>query len=384
MYQGERLKKILVVEDEIIIARDIQEKLLDLEYEVPEIAKSGEQAIVLAEKLHPDLVLMDILLEGNINGIEAANWIKQKFDIPVIYLTSLGNKDILVKAKNTDPFGYLLKPFQDQELLATIEMAFNRYRIEKELEQSRNYFSTTLSCIGDAVITTDKSGIITFINPVAEKLTGWSYEEAVGRAIEDIFNIVNETTGAPAINPVNNVLEKGLIAGLANHTILINKEGKEIPIDDSGAPIKNWEGMIIGVVLVFRDVTTQRQYIKETERLKKMYGDILDYILDGIWAANNEDIIYYANNSMTRISGITSEELIGKNILEDFSDTLLKNIRSYYQKVKQSKSVFNFGQVPVITADGRQSLQSGWLVPILFEEQFHGIICTINQVCWQD
>ena len=138
-------------------------------------------------------------------------------------------------------------------------------RVESALRNSEQRWSTTLTSIGDAVIATDISGNITFMNTVAEELTGWSLVEAAGKPIKSIFKIVNEQTGEEVESPVNRVLKEGTIVGLANHTILVRKTGDKVAIDDSGAPIRDSEGNITGVVLVFRDITERK---KAEEELK--------------------------------------------------------------------------------------------------------------------
>ncbi len=135
----------------------------------------------------------------------------------------------------------------------------SRNRAETAVRDQRNWFQITLASIGDAVIVTDTQQIVTFINPVAATLTGWSPAEAIGKELSQIFPIINETSRAPAENPVARVLKEGIIVGLANHTLLITREGLEIPIDDSAAPIRNDKGQIIGTVLVFRDISARRQ-----------------------------------------------------------------------------------------------------------------------------
>ncbi len=133
-----------------------------------------------------------------------------------------------------------------------------RRRAEKALRDSEKRWATTLASIGDAVIAADAEARITFMNPAAEGLTGWTMTDARGRAVADVFRIVNEKTRAAVENPVTKVLESGAIVGLANHTVLVRKDGTEVPIDDSGAPIKDEAGRILGVVLVFRDITERR------------------------------------------------------------------------------------------------------------------------------
>lgn len=140
-----------------------------------------------------------------------------------------------------------------------VSVAMQRKRAEEALRSSEQRWATTLASIGDGVIATDGVGKITFMNAVAETLTGWTFREAANKPITEIFNIFNEHTREPAENPVSRVLRDGVVANLANHTVLKRKDGTEIPIDDSGAPIRHQNGVLIGVVLVFRDITERRK-----------------------------------------------------------------------------------------------------------------------------
>ncbi len=141
-------------------------------------------------------------------------------------------------------------------------------RLEGE-EEARSWFTTTLRSIGDAVIATDSAGSVTFMNHVAETLTGWMEADARGRPLDDVFDIISEQTRAVVESPVARVLREGGVVGLANHTVLRSRSGVEIPIDDSGAPIRNEDGHVLGVVLVFRDVTNDKRDRARTEFLAK-------------------------------------------------------------------------------------------------------------------
>ena len=141
-----------------------------------------------------------------------------------------------------------------------------RDKLTKELKQSRDWLQTTLSSIGEGVLATDQRGDITFLNGVAQTLTGWCQEEALGRPLEEIFVISNEETGAPVENPVRRAMREGKIVGLANHTKLTAKDGRQMLIDDSAAPIRSADGKIAGVVLVFRDVSERKEAEKEIQR----------------------------------------------------------------------------------------------------------------------
>ncbi len=184
--------KLLVVEDESIVARDIQNRLRNLGYDVPAIVAYGDKAVDLAADLRPDLVLMDIFLKGDMDGIKAAELIRSRYDIPVIFLTAFADPGTLQRAKITEPFGYILKPFEERELLTAIEMALYKHEMEKKIKDSRRWLATTLQSVDDAIIATDTTGRIVLMNRVAEALTGWKEAEAAGHDIGSVFSLTDD------------------------------------------------------------------------------------------------------------------------------------------------------------------------------------------------
>ena len=251
--------RILIVEDDRIVARDIQQQLSRIGHVVVGITARGEEVVALAGETRPDLLLMDIRLEGKVDGIDVAQQIHARFGIPVVFLTAYADEETVRRARITEPFGYLLKPFEDSQLRTTIEMALYKHAAERKLRQSERRYAVTLSSIGDAVIATDELLRVTFMNRVAEKLTGWAQAEAIGQPLMDIFRIINEDTRQTVDNPAAKVLRTGVVVGLANHTMLVSRDGREIPIDDCGSPIIDDESKIAGTVLVFRDISDRRQ-----------------------------------------------------------------------------------------------------------------------------
>jgi PAS domain S-box-containing protein len=251
--------KVLIVENEGIVAFNVQRRLEGLGYSVVANVSSGEDAIDAAVETNPDLVLMDIKLEGTVDGIEAAIQIRDRFQIPVVYLTAYTDDETLNRAKLTEPHGYILKPFEARDLGTTIELALYKHQMEQQLREREQWLTTTLKSIGDAVITTDPQGLITFMNPVAEVLTRWNQEEVIGHDLTNVFQTINEITREVVENPVAIALREGITVGLENHTLLIRKDGTEIPINDSAAPIKNDLDQILGAVLVFHDNIEQQQ-----------------------------------------------------------------------------------------------------------------------------
>ncbi|MBW3540845.1 MAG: response regulator [Planctomycetes bacterium] len=257
--------RILVVEDEAIVARDLRMTLERLGYDVAATVATGGDALDAVESHRPELVLMDISLRGPMDGVEAAAIIRERHQIPVVYLTAHADESTLQRAKITEPFGYVLKPFDERELHTAIQMAAHKHRLEQELRNSRQWLATTLRSIGDAVVATSADGRVLLMNPIAEELTGWSESEAAGRPLDEVFQIVNERTRSPVDSPVARVLAEGMIVGLANHTLLIARDGVERPIDDSAAPIRDDDQTLLGVVLVFRDVSERRRLQRALE-----------------------------------------------------------------------------------------------------------------------
>ena len=254
--------KVLIVEDETIVALDIKNRLENLGY-IPTIASSGKAAIKMSIETCPAVVLMDIMLGGKMDGIETAVQIKKQLDIPIIYLTAYADEKTLSRAKITKPFGYILKPFEERELHSSIEIAIYNHNIETELKESEQWLSATLKSLGEAVIATDEKGIIKIMNPFAEALTGWKREDALGKSLTTVFNIISEEVNKQIENPITKAIREEIFYGLAEHTVLIAKEGARIPVDIIGAVIKNDRNSIIGVVLIFYDII-ERIRIDET------------------------------------------------------------------------------------------------------------------------
>lgn len=304
--------KILIVEDEIIVARDLQRTLLQLGYDVPSLATSGKEAIDLVGRHHPDLVLMDIVLRGDMDGIETAREIHLHLDIPVVYLTAYSDTQILKRAKITEPFGYIAKPYGERELHATIEIALYKDAMEKKLKDRQAWLAAILRSIGDAVIAADGAGRVIFMNAQAELLTGWNRQDAEGRPSREVITIVNEDTGetAPSANP--ETISEATVEILAGNTTLIGKDGRRTPIDASRAPIADGKGSGTGVVLVFRDVAERRRLEEERQKIQKL--ESLGVLAGGI--------AHDFNNILTAILGTVSLAKLRIDHRDELADSL--------------------------------------------------------------
>jgi PAS domain S-box-containing protein len=194
-------------------------------------------------------------------------------------------------------------------------------RAERAARKSRESLETTLKSIGDAVISTDAEGRIEFMNAVAERLTGWPGDEARGRSLAEVFRIVNEQTRELVESPVEKVLRAGEPIGLANHTVLIARDGTETPIDDSGAPIKNERGSTTGIVLVFHDISERRKAESALRQRERELTDFIENATVGLHWVGADGTILWANRAELEMLGYEAEEYIGHNITEFHADS---------------------------------------------------------------
>ena len=325
-------KKIFIVEDESIVSLEIQSRVKHLGYSVSGTAAYGDEAIRKVIDLKPDLILMDIRIKGELDGIETAAEIKKIYEVPIIFLTAYADPVTIQRAKITDPFGYIIKPFEERELHISIEIALYKDHTQKLIREKDKWLTTILRSVGDAVIATDTFGKIKFINNVAERLTGFTKEEAINKELSSIFKIRSEATKEYAQNAVQKVMQTGEVVGLANHTELVSRNGIVYPIADSGSPIRDENGNITGVVVVFQDLS----YYKKTEELINIQTTALNSAYNGIVITDAAGKIIYVNDSMFRITGYAREDLMHKNVNifksnlhpEEFFIEMWKNISS--------------------------------------------------------
>jgi len=262
-------KTILVVEDERIVARDLQRSLTDLGYSVPVTAASADQAITLATEHCPDLVLMDIRIKGKRDGIETASILRKRFDVPIVYLTAFADEATLERAKATEPFGYLMKPVRNSDLRSAVEIALFKHEMEKGLRERERWLTTTLRSIGDAIISTDEVGRINYMNPVAEALTGWKMEKAHGRPSGEVLCLVQDDgRRTPMTNPLQMALDEARTLNVDG--VLVRAAGQDRFISDNTAPIVGENGKVLGAVMVFRDVGERRQLQRQLERADRL------------------------------------------------------------------------------------------------------------------
>jgi PAS domain S-box-containing protein len=245
--------RILIVEDNQVLTTMLRGQLEKLGYEVAGSAARGEDAIRLASELKPDLVLMDIQLEGKMDGPEAAEAIRRELSVPIVYVTAGSKLEFLDRVKISEPYGYILKPVNARELHIVIEIALYRRRMLRRLEEREQWFAAALGSMEDGVTATDSEARIAFMNRAAEAVIGCNSEQAAGRFLDEILQI-RDDAGDTVECPLRRAIrERKRIAGRGNARSAA-KESVPIRLNYSAVPISCASGACLGAVMVVREV----------------------------------------------------------------------------------------------------------------------------------
>jgi PAS domain S-box-containing protein len=316
-------EKILIVEDEAVVAAELESILTRLGYSVAGIADTGADAINLAASKNAELILMDIRIFGPMDGVQTADVIRRKLRKPVVFLTSHADPQTLARAGATEPFGYIVKPFEERDLHATVEVALHRARAEERTRRMERWLATTLNSIGDGVVTADLQGTVTYMNPMAEVLTGWTAHQACGLPLDSVLRLVQGPQRTPIPNPIMRAIQDGLSFSLDDGTFLLTRDGGERAIEDSASPVRDDEGNITGGVLVFRDGGRRQEMDVNRKRLEERMRQAQKLESLGLIAGG---IAHDFNNILTSIIGHT--ELIREDLPENRQDSARQVLQS--------------------------------------------------------
>lgn len=263
----EKSHKVLVVEDEGLIAHDITSRLEALGHEVVATVGTAQEAIEKAGQA--ELVLMDIRLDGRADGVDAAIAIRERYHVPVIFLTAHADRATLDRAKTAEPFGYIVKPLAHASLNSSIEVAMYKHRVDREIEEREARLRTIVASVADAVVVTDAKARVLLMNHAAERLTGCVQPAARGTPIANIVKLADEEAGAEASDPVTLAILRDAPVALDRTWKLTGPEGKQMWIEGSAAPVKI-DGRVMGAVLSFRDVSARRWEERQLRQASKL------------------------------------------------------------------------------------------------------------------
>ena len=354
---------ILIVEDEGITAMGLQRTLKFWGYKAPTFAFSKKEAVNKARKINPDLILMDIVLKGEGDGIDAARDINNSLDIPIIYLTAYSNEEIIKRANLTKPFDYILKPYEDNELHESIEKALQKHKFEKKLVESGEWLDKKLEGSDGAVIVTDKEGYIRFMNQAAKKFTGFKKEEAYFKDLSEVFmirmiNTLSEVTDSKDYNQeinttiksessssnlITDIMNERIVNGVTEQVYLSNIEGMEIPIQYTASPIKDDDGEFLGATLVFNDISERFNAEKSLIESKKWFKSIYSQSPIGIGIYNREGHIIDANTEALQIFGVKEiSQMKDFNLFKDFKLSKKEKKMLLSGKTVKCEIEFNF------------------------------------------
>jgi PAS domain S-box-containing protein len=304
--------KVLIVEDEALIAEEIRERLQRLGAVVLDVVDTGQGAIDSVEAELPELILMDIRLKGDMSGVQAAEIIQSRFRVPLIYLTAHSDWETVQQAKSGDPFGYLLKPFNEADLVSTIETASRRQELEQRLSDSEKRFKATLDSLDEGVITVDIDSTVSFFNPMAEKLTGWSASDVLGRPLREVFSFSQDGAPAPG-DELLPFLHSDSAVGLRG--TLHSRLGRDVPLRLTVAPVVDSASRVrqrLGAVLTFQDLTEQLQIGEQMRHSEERVSAVFNNSPAAMSIVSLDDpgVTLDVNKSFESMTGYTREQVL--------------------------------------------------------------------------
>ena len=302
--------RILVVEDEVIVARDIRQQLVELGYEPVGHATHGEEAVAMARALRPNLVLMDVQLAGAMDGISAAEQIRSQLALPVVFLTAFGGDDSLDRAKQTDPFGYILKPFSERELRTVLEIALYRHQTEARLRESEQRLRTVFESEPECVKLLGPAGELLEMNPAGlAMLEADSVAEAVAHGLLNF--VVPEHRAAFA------ALHQRVMAGAREllEFEVVGRRGTRRWLETHAAPMRDAAGRVTSLLGVTRDVTERKQAAQALRDSNERFRTLVEWTPEASVVHRHGQVLY-ANPAALRLFGaVTPEDLLGRPVL---------------------------------------------------------------------
>jgi PAS domain S-box-containing protein len=314
--------RVLVVEDEALIAEEICGRLSQHGYAVVGVVDTGEGAIEAALAHRPDVILMDIRLKGSMDGIDAAVRINERLPVPIVYLTAQSDRNTLQRAKAAAIFGYILKPLHIKTLLVAIEVAMDRFETDRRLEENRLTYAAILWSISDAVMATDTEGSVQFLNPAAERLTGWPSSAAKGRSIETVLDLAARSDCERTRDLIASAVRTRGLVRLSPDAEAVGRDGGRVAVAGTISCVMDCLGRLVGTSITLRDVTEARRAQSALQTMAGRLQAVVDTAADGVLLLDANGTALMSNPACAALFGCAVEEIVGRGIDDWMSSPL--------------------------------------------------------------
>jgi PAS domain S-box-containing protein len=356
--------KIMIVEDEAITGMDIRRSLTEMGYSVCAIATTGELAVRKAGELHPDLILMDIMLAGKMSGIEAAEQILKEHRIPVVYLTAYSDDKFLAKARVTEPFGYILKPFRELELKTTIEMALYKYTMEETLRLSEETKRVMLNATDDRVFLMDTKGRLLAVNTAMAALEGKPVNEYIGENTADLVKAghLSPWMAGWNLDPRN------------RQQVHLEEEFKGTWYDTAFYPVVERDGGVVLYAVYIRDISRHKRMEELSRQNEEFFRSLVENTSDIIVIVNHDGKIRHESPSISRTLGYTADFQVKNDIFSLVPKDEIPALKALLAEGEKNPGLVRPFSLKVKDSSGRISVMDGIISNLYGNPVIDGIV----------
>jgi PAS domain S-box-containing protein len=306
-------ESVMIVEAGISVARELQSKLLKLGYDVVGVAEHGDQAVRLARGCSPSVALVNVGLRGTVDGHDVVHLIGNRLGIPVIFLIDSVHEQVIRRRAGSASYGYLPASAGPKELYVAIEIALYKAMLERQLREADCWFTTAMQCVGDGLLATDEDARIRLMNPVAEMLTGWTLEEALGRRVEEVVAFPSAGRADVLECVARGAIAEDRVIGFLRGRTVRSRSGRETKVDEAAAPFHDVRARRSGAVVMLRSVAHRNDHAHFLQARLEAFSNEFESVPWGMALLSLDGAILQVNDTLCRMLGYRAEELIGQS-----------------------------------------------------------------------